>query len=51
MRTFDREQFWLEAKKNSPDLQRADFMRRWNAIWMLAHAMGVAQKCDPAPTN
>lgn len=51
MKTYDREQFWAEARKHSPNLTWQDFVRRWNAIWMLAHVMGIAQKCEPAPKN
>jgi hypothetical protein len=54
VRTFDREQFWHEAKKNTPDLSWQHFLIRWNAVWNLAHAMGMAvdmRNSDPVHTN
>jgi hypothetical protein len=44
MKTYNKEGWYQECKRHKPDLTRADFHRRWVAIWLLAEAMGQTTK-------
>lgn len=51
MRTFDKEGWYQECRRNCPTLTRARFHRLWVAMWMLADAMDASVDMRTSPQN
>ena len=41
MKTYDKEGWYQECRRNSPALTRARFHQLWTAMWMLAEALNA----------
>lgn len=46
IRLYSKEQWWEECLRHSPTLTRRRFNALWNAVWDLAHAMGMAEPIE-----
>lgn len=41
MKTYGKEEWYQECLRHKPSLSRFEFHRLWQAMWMLAEALGA----------